>query len=162
MKNTHNTYMSIPVYTLLVVLCSLGLLLSSCGSDSSTGPGENGGNDDDQPAEPTYANVQSIFNSSCATSGCHDAATSSSGVNLSDYESIINSVGVQYGEKVVQPGDADGSPLVDKIEPNPDTGARMPQGRSPLSDEQISLIRQWINEGAEENSGSSNDSGGDY
>ena len=53
------------------------------------------------------------------------------------------------GGNVVVPGDPDASGLVDKIEPNPDHGSRMPQGGE-LSDAEIALIRQWISEGASE------------
>ena len=88
--------------------------------------------------------IQPIFNASCTS--CHGGQ---SGVSLTSYEATMNSVGDQYEKAIVIPGDADGSPLVDKIEPAPQFGSRMPQGGA-LSDEQISLIRQWITEGANE------------
>ncbi|SMO34612.1 T9SS type A sorting domain-containing protein [Gracilimonas mengyeensis] len=88
--------------------------------------------------------IQPIFNSNCVT--CHG---SSSGVTLSSYDAVMNSVGNQYGSNIVVPGAPDDSPLVDKIEPNPEFGSRMPQGGS-LSDEEIQLIRTWISEGADE------------
>lgn len=137
---------------LVVVICSLGLLITSCG-DSSTSPngGENGGGNDDPPAEPTFTNVQEIFNNSCGGSNCH-LNSARSGVQLNNYENVMNSEGVQYGELVVQPNDADGSPLVDKIESdNPQEGERMPQGGPYLSNDEIDLIKEWINNGAENN-----------
>lgn len=160
---------------LLATLCSLGLIFTSCGSDSPTDPGGNGGNGGgnggggDPPTEPTYANVQSIFSSSCALSGCHNSQTQRSGVNLSSYDGIINSVGDQYGENVVQAGNAENSPLVDKIESDsPEHGVRMPQTGPPyLSDDQIDLIKEWINDGANEdeetnNGGNSGGGNSDY
>lgn len=136
----------------LIVLCSLGMLLASCG-DSSTDPnggnGGNGGNGNEPPAEPTFSNVLEIFNNNCGDSSCHIGGRTS-GVQLDSYENVTESEGVQYGELVVQPNDAAGSPLVDKIEPSPDEGQRMPVGGT-LSDNQISLIREWIDEGAQNN-----------
>ncbi len=122
------------------------LLLSACQSrkiDNSTLV---------DPGEPvSFAeDVQPIFINSCGGAACHiDERTS--GVRLSSYQQVISSVGVQYGREIVVPGDAEDSPLIDKIEPSPRIGVRMPYGRAPLSNEEISLIRVWIEEGARDN-----------
>ncbi len=138
----------------LIVICSLGMLLVSCG-DSSTGSngggnGGNGGNGNEPPAEPTFSNVLEIFNNNCGDSNCHIGGRTN-GVQLDSYENVTDSEGNQYGELVVQANDAEGSPLVDKIEPSPDQGERMPVGGPYLSDDEISLIRDWIDEGAQNN-----------
>lgn len=139
---------------ILALLISIGMGITAC-SDNSTGSNEGnsgGGGNDGGNTAPTFANVQAIFNGNCATSGCHNASSEQSGVNLSSYNSVINSVGSQYGKKVIQPNDAAGSPLVDKISSdNPQFGSRMPLNSPPLSDDQINLIRQWIDEGAQNN-----------
>lgn len=88
--------------------------------------------------------IQPIFTANCVS--CHGGT---SGVTLSSYSAVMNSVGTGYETKIVVPGEPDQSPLVDKIEPNPDIGSRMPQGNA-LSDEEINLIRSWIEEGANE------------
>jgi len=88
--------------------------------------------------------IQPIFNSRCTS--CHGGQ---SGVTLTSYDATMESVGTQYDKLIVIPGQPDASPLVDKIEPNPEFGARMPQGGS-LTAGQVSLIRQWISEGANE------------
>ncbi len=135
-----------------IVLCSLGLILGACGGNS-TGPGDD---DEDPPpgndigTEPTFSNVQQIFQRSCGGAGCH-INQRTNGVQLNTYQNVIESEGVDYGELVVQPGDADGSPLVDKIEPNPTIPPRMPEGNNFLSQDRIDQIRQWIDEGAENN-----------
>jgi hypothetical protein len=90
-----------------------------------------------------HDSIQPLFNSHCTA--CHGGT---SGVTLSSYNSAINSVGDQYNMNVVVPGQPDQSPMVNKINPNPSHGDRMPQGGPYLSDEQINLIRQWIAEGA--------------
>ncbi len=102
------------------------------------------------PANKTQAQIdyntriQPIFNSNCTA--CHGGT---SGVTLSSYAAVMNSVGQQYGRNIVVPEDPDDSPLYDKISSNnPQFGVRMPEGGPPLSDEDIAAIRQWIEEGA--------------
>ncbi len=91
--------------------------------------------------------IQPILTNNC--NSCHSAGQNS--FNSSSYSAVMNSVSPasRYDGPHVVAGDADGSPLVDKLEPNPEFGSRMPPGGA-LSDEQISLIRQWIDEGASE------------
>jgi hypothetical protein len=136
---------------MLIIALSAGILITGCADNSTgtdgTGNDDDGGTENPPPTEPTYANVQSILTNSCGGSGCHITSTTN-GVRLNNYENIMNSVGSQYGKKVVVPGDAAASPLVDKIEPNPEIGDRMPQGGPYLSSDQINLIKEWINNGA--------------
>lgn len=94
--------------------------------------------------------VQPILNASCSGVGCHIGQTTN-GVNLSSYAQVTASTGTQYGGKIVVPGDADASPIVDKLSTNPDFGTRMPRGGAALSAAQIQLIRTWIDEGALDN-----------
>ena len=97
-------------------------------------------------AQVDYASqIQPIFNANCTS--CHGV---SSGLTLSSYGALIGSTGNQYGSDIIVAGDPDASGLVDKIEASPQFGSRMPQGRNPLSDEEIQLIRTWISEGANE------------
>lgn len=163
-----------------IILCSTALLVAGCGGGdgSSTGPdtnpdpdtdtdttntnngGDNNGGDDsggddnnnDTPQPVSFAqDITPIFSSSCAVSGCHDSGTQQSGVNLSSYDAVMNSMGNQYGEKVINPGNPDQSPLVDKIEADPEIPDRMPKGRAPLSQTKIDSIRAWIEDGAPNN-----------
>lgn len=99
----------------------------------------------------SYAqDIQPIFSSSCGGAGCH-VNQSVNGVELTNYAQVMSSIGVQYGADIVVPGNPDASPLVDKIESDPQFGVRMPQNRAPLSAQEISLIRTWIAEGAANN-----------
>lgn len=86
--------------------------------------------------------VQPIFDSNCIA--CHGGT---SGVTVTDYASVMGSIGVQYGGPIVIPTDTANSPLWDKINPNPQYGSRMPFGGT-LSSENINTIGQWILEGA--------------
>jgi hypothetical protein len=109
-------------------------------------------NDVTDPVEDVSytADIQSIFNGTCAGAGCH-IGSSQSGVNLSSYDQVMNSTGHLYEREIVQAGEPGDSPLVDKIEPNPQHGERMPFGRDPLNNRQIQEIRVWIEEGARDN-----------
>jgi hypothetical protein len=113
---------------------------------------DNSGNDIMGPVEDvSFVNeIQPIFNGSCGGAGCHVGSTQS-GVNLSSYDQVMSSTGQQYGREIVEPGSPDESPVVDKIEPNPQFGQRMPFGRGPLNSRQIEQIRVWIEEGALDN-----------
>ncbi len=64
---------------------------------------------------------------------------------------VTTSIGNNYGTLIVVPFDAVSSPIYDKVrlDKSPDHGNRMPQGRSLIQSED-DLIRDWINEGANE------------
>ncbi|MBO6622767.1 MAG: T9SS type A sorting domain-containing protein [Balneola sp.] len=92
---------------------------------------------------------------------CHSSG--SNGFDSSPYDDLIASTSPanRYNKKHIIPNDAAGSPLVDKIEANPDFGSRMPQGGQ-LTIEEINKIKQWINEGANEQVQTSNEIVTDY
>ncbi len=92
------------------------------------------------------AEIQPIFTNSC--NSCHSAGQNN--FNSSSYQAVMASTSPNYGGPHVVPGNADGSPLVDKIEPNPQHNDRMPT-TGPLSQNQIAKIRAWIDQGAEDN-----------
>lgn len=99
------------------------------------------------------AQIQPIFDASCASAGCHNQSSAQAGLVLAAGASFGNLVNVpssqQPGLRRVQPGDPDASYLVRKLEGGPAiTGGRMPLNRTPLSGDEIILIRQWIAEGA--------------
>ena len=82
--------------------------------------------------------IQPIFNFNCGN--CH-IGNSSGGVNLSTYQNVMDS-------DVITPFDANDSELYDLITENNNGGDDMPPGNAELSDAQIALIEDWINEGA--------------
>lgn len=82
-----------------------------------------------------------LLQSSCGTTGCHDASTATNGVILTDYDNIINTADVR-------PFDLEGSDLYEMIT-EPDEDDRMPPPPNDrLSQEKIDLIATWINQGA--------------
>ena len=95
-----------------------------------------------------------IFTPSCATQFCHSGAFPAGGLSLEDGDSFDQLVAVapanfaasQAGLLRVDPGDAENSFLLTKVV-GPDSielGSRMPFGEDPLPEEQIDMIRRWI------------------
>lgn len=100
-------------------------------------------------AQIDYAtDINPILVNNC--NSCHSNGENSFRSN--SYAGVMASVSPanRYNKNHVIPNDADGSPLVDKIQSaNPQHGSRMPLGGQLTTDE-INKIRQWINEGANE------------
>lgn len=100
------------------------------------------------PCDPDSVYFQNqilpLLQSSCAKSGCHDALSHQNGIILADYQSVITS-----GQIVpFNPGSSDLYEAItetdpDKIMPPPPYAA--------LSSQQISLIYNWIAQGAKNN-----------
>lgn len=82
--------------------------------------------------------------SSCATTGCHDKASHRDGIILTDYASIIRT-----GE--IKPGDPNDSEFFESLTDDGDD-LMPPPPYSPLNSDQIQLIKQWIAQGAKDNS----------
>ncbi|HCI70337.1 MAG TPA: hypothetical protein DHV30_06965 [Balneola sp.] len=97
--------------------------------------------------------IQPILANNC--NSCHSGG--GNGFDSSPYNDLIASTSSTYNRNHIIPGDANNSPLVDKIEANPQVGSRMPQGGQ-LTTDQINKIKQWINEGANEQVATSNES----
>lgn len=87
------------------------------------------------------ASVLPIFQTNCAKSGCHDAATREEGFQLDNYSGIM---------KGVNPGNASSSKVYEVLFK---TGEKKmpPAGNTPLTDAQKYLIQTWINQGAVNN-----------
>lgn len=113
------------------------------------GNGGGGGNGNGQPCDPNtiyFVNdILPIFQSNCAMSGCHDANSAQDGIVLTSYSTIM-------GSDVIEPGNANDSEVYEVItETDPDKIMPQPP-QSPLTQAQISMIQQWINQGAPNNS----------
>ncbi|NUM81327.1 hypothetical protein HUU42_11020 [bacterium] len=104
------------------------------------------------------ADVQAIFTTYCAKSGCHAGTSPQQGMNLSEevaYQNIVNVSSMESPSlKRANPGNANNSYLIHKIEGTQSVGNRMPldqQGPDGgyLSSAQINAIRSWIDNGAQ-------------
>jgi len=101
-------------------------------------------------AEPaTFAEVQeTIFDLSCALSGCHvDAAWPNLSAGQA-YDQIVE-VASSRGIALVEPGDPDNSYLYRKLLADADiTGVRMPPGGPYLTAAELEAVRAWFEKGA--------------
>lgn len=125
------------------------LALVACGQLKEL-PTEPGGTPD---SSATFTRVQNeIFTPTCAVVGCHDAIGQQQGQILTAGQSYSKIVGVQSTEMPslnrVAPGDPANSYLYRKVTGSGIVGERMPLGSAPLSDQQLSLLRDWIRRGA--------------
>jgi hypothetical protein len=85
------------------------------------------------------SDILPIFQSNCAKSGCHDAASREEGYQLDSYANIV--------ARGIRSGNAGNSELYEVLVEDGDD--RMPQApNAPLTAAQITLIATWINEGA--------------
>jgi Planctomycete cytochrome C len=121
--------------TLLII--AVGLLLVSC---DATPPA----------AQVSFSQqIQPILAERCLE--CHDAGGAgavASGLNLSSYDGLRK--GTKFGP-VIKPGDSLSSTLIILVEGRADPAINMPHGRLPLSKAQIQSLRQWIDQGANNN-----------
>jgi hypothetical protein len=98
--------------------------------------------------------VPVLQSAGCMALGCHGGGLlAASGYNLETYRGVFGpgAEAQRLGVCEVTAGDPDNSFLIEKLRANPREGVRMPQGREPLSSEQIATIRTWITEGAANN-----------
>jgi len=107
----------------------------------------------------TFSTIQTqIFEKQCAFSGCHSLGSAEADLVLEGvgvWDALVDvpastSAAAFAGKKRVVPGAPDTSFLIDKLlgKLGPGEGDPMPQARSPLSDDDIQLIRKWILAGA--------------
>ncbi len=95
-----------------------------------------------------FREIQPIIVKNCGGSGCH-LGQETSGVELTSYETMMASVGAQYRGPIIIAGDADASPLIDKVSnSSPQHGSRMPLGGTRLRSSEIEELREWIDAGA--------------
>lgn len=87
--------------------------------------------------------VLPIIISNCAKSGCHDAFTKEEGVQLTDYQNIINTGDVRAGRP-------DNSKIY-KMMTESDPDKKMPPPPASITVEQINAVRIWILQGAKNN-----------
>tara|TARA_B110000438_G_C15606066_1_gene560176 strand:- start:73 stop:468 length:396 start_codon:yes stop_codon:yes gene_type:complete len=74
---------------------------------------------------------------------CHSEDSAELGLKLNTYEGVM--AGSDYGT-IIDPGDADGSLLVDMIQ-----SGDMPEDGDPVPPADLEVIMNWINEGAKNN-----------
>lgn len=125
---------------LLVTILALGLLTLAV-SGAPAALGTTAGDGDVVSFEQQ---VWPILQASCTE--CHDSRSAFSNLRLDNAEGIM--AGGDLG-KVVVPGEPDNSPLVLRVALPEDDLDFMPIEGDPLTEEQIELMRKWIEQGAD-------------
>jgi len=110
----------------------------------------------DMPAIATFTFIQdNVFTPNCTFSGCHSGGSPAMGQNLTAGQAYSNIVNVPSAEVPglmrIEPGNANNSYLIQKVEGTAAVGDRMPLGRPALSAELIQALREWTDAGAENN-----------
>ncbi|GGY86019.1 hypothetical protein GCM10011613_33790 [Cellvibrio zantedeschiae] len=134
-------------------------ILASCGVGSGEGLNDQGlpikSNDNPNTTNPeaTLTHIQeTIFGAICAR--CHTGAAAPRGLRLdseeNSYAFLVSRAADEKPELLrVNPGKPDESYMVKKIQGDDDiVGGQMPLGGPYLSKEQITLVRDWIANGA--------------
>jgi hypothetical protein len=132
----------------IITIATLSIALFAVGCTHEPMPGPSTNNVPGQPAapadpeNPSFINdILPIFIANC--SGCHNTSTANDGYIFTSYETIT--------AKKFVPGNPLATKLYDAITDD-DEDDRMPQAPNPrLSAERITLIRNWIRNGAPNN-----------
>jgi hypothetical protein len=99
--------------------------------------------------------IQPLLRTSCAQlQPCHGGAIQGGNMYLSTsaaYDTVIAATGMITGGLVIQPGNSAASTLYTKTTDNYPFRSQMPYAAAPLSLDQQHLIRDWIDQGANDN-----------
>ena len=90
-----------------------------------------------------YKQVRPIFQAHCQ--GCHQPAKAGGGYVMTAFDRLL--AGGESKEAAVVPSKPEESHLVEQITPD-DGKAEMPKGKPPLTPAEIELVRDWIAQGA--------------
>jgi len=141
--------------TILIIMVSISFYACQHKSDSlapggtsnggnpnngGTGGGGNNGGGTQDTGICFQRDILPIFVSNCAKSGCHDLASHQEGFVFDSWEHITS--------KEFVPGNANATELYEKITEDKPSKIMPPPPNAPLTQEQIRLIRNWINMGA--------------
>ena len=123
-------YPDVTMAAAMILAAVVGISACGDGVRGSAGSGRSG---------IFYDEVQAVFDARCT--GCHPPG---GGLSLRSYEELL--AGGVSGPSV-EPGDPQRSVLMWRIAGDPPP--RMPLGSGALSDEEVMLISDWIEAGAE-------------
>lgn len=138
------------VFIGLILLGVLVLSASGCKHDPivpvNALTDDNNGGSGDQPCDPNTVYFQQqvlpFLVSSCAKSGCHNAATAEDGVILDSYDNVMNTADVT-------PFDLSDSEIWEVINESDPDKVMPPPGETQLTQAQINMLALWINQGAQ-------------
>lgn len=151
--------------TRLLTVVALVCFVAGCGDDGhTTGNGmddhnsndeTNGDNGDEWDSD--YVEVADVVQNTCALGGCHGETTGENteldfgadgdDLSLETIRDVFETYEADSGRDFVVPGDAEESEFY-VVVASDDPVERMPQGGDGLPDDQVDLIRDWIDDGA--------------
>jgi len=102
-----------------------------------------------EPPVSFAKDVQPLLNARCTT--CHAPGLpgyEASGLDTSSYAGLMK--GTKFGEVVI-PGDPLSSTLTMLVEGRADPSIRMPHGDQALPDAEKKILRDWVQQGAQDN-----------
>lgn len=94
-----------------------------------------------------HEQIRPLFQSKCV--GCHQPAKPLGDYSMTSFDQLV--AGGETGEAAIVPGKPDESYLVSQITPV-EGQAEMPRKGEPLTDQQVQLVRDWIEQGAVDDS----------
>ena len=110
---------------------------------------------DQSALQPTFSSIQTnIFTPKCVNEGCHPGQDAPMSLQSgAAFDNLVNVPSAFEGGNLlrVNPNDANNSALYLKVLGDARTSDRMPLLRSALSQDEINAIRDWINNGAQNN-----------
>jgi WD40 repeat protein/mono/diheme cytochrome c family protein len=92
-----------------------------------------------------FHDIRPILQANCQ--GCHQPSKSKGGYVMTDFKKLLTG-GDAEGAAIV-PMHPDKSSILKMITPQ-DGEVRMPKGKTPLADDEVALLRSWIQQGAED------------
>lgn len=96
-------------------------------------------------ASPDYLrDIEPILTKHCRA--CHGSDRDASGLRVDRWKSLLE--GGEYGVPAIVPGKPETSFLLQVVDGSSDELTMPPEGNEPLSDKQVTLLRQWIAAGA--------------
>lgn len=108
-----------------------------------TGTGGGGGTSCDTTKVYFQQQVLPVLISNCAMSGCHDVASQKKGIILTSYQNVMATTDIRPG----RPFDSE---LYEKIVETDPVKRMPPPPANPLSAQQVQLIYNWIQQGAQD------------
>jgi WD40 repeat protein/mono/diheme cytochrome c family protein len=125
-----------PCISLLGLLAATGLVLGS----NDPVPTQS----KESSAVSYYRDVRRIFQQNCQ--GCHQPAKAQGGYDMTSHAALLKKG--ESGEPGVMPSHPDQSKVIEQIIPRGKKRPPMPKGMDPLSGRDVEVIRQWITQGA--------------
>lgn len=109
--------------------------------------------DDGESKVSFHKQIKPILQANCQ--GCHQPAKARGDYVMTEFAKLLG--GGESEEAAIIAGDPNASNLIQQITPDADGDAAMPPNGKALSDAEIKLVRQWISEGAKDDSPESPD-----